>query len=190
MSAQVRTALALVALMVLLPLSNAPTALSETPIRLQVAASSDLVDDGKVMLGGSAELVDIAAIRTNFFLAIAHTGAGSIGTFAWSGQPSGGLLVSIAPNGSVVHSTFVTSMPLALKTSSSAVVMVSTSVNPGVVMQHYSAQLVLLDEQTFTATDSGSGATADATYYDMATDGTDVYVVLGCPNAKIGRAHV
>ena len=184
MSAQVRTALALVALMVLMPLSNAPTALSETPIRLQVAASSDLVDDGKVMLGGSAELVDIAAIRTNFFLAIAHTGAGSIGTFAWSGQPSGGLLVSIAPNGSVVHSTFVTSMPLALKTSSSAVVMVSTSTNPGVIVQHYDAQLLLLAEQTFTATDSGSGATADATYYDMAIDSTDVYVVLGCPNAS------
>jgi len=178
------TAWTLMALMVLMVLPASPTVLPDTASPHRVAPTSDMIADFSLTVAGSAEVVDIAHVGQTYVIAIAHTGSGSVGPYTWSGQAAGGLLLAIAHNGTVVHDTFTTLAPRAMEASATTVVVVANHSANGIVTQAFDALLALQAEQHFTSQTTGANP-ADLLFHDLDLDGTDAYIVVGCPDTGV-----
>ena len=181
MAGKAATAWFLMAMMVLMVAVPPQTSLGEATNPHHVAATSDMIADFAFTVAGSAHVVDVAHIGQTYVVALAHTGAGSVGSYTWSNQPAGGLLLAFAHNGSVLHDAFTAFTPRAMKASSTTVVTVSNHSSDGVVAQAFNAVLAPQGEQHFTSQTTG-GSPAPLNFHDLALDGTDAYLVVGCPD--------
>ena len=180
MAGKAGTAWLLMAMMVFMVAAPAPVALEEAANPMRVAASSDMIADFAFTVAGGAHVVDVAHIGQTYVVALTHTGAGSVGSYVWSNQAAGGLLLAFAHNGSVVHDAFTTYAPRAMKASSDMVVVLANGSSTGLMTQVFNEQLALQEEQTFTSFTTG-GTPEDLIFYNLDLDGTDAYLVVGCP---------
>ncbi len=187
MTAGARAALAMVALMVLVSLPTAPLVLEAQATPRHAAAASDLVADATLTVGGGAEVISLAPLGHGYVVVLSHSGSGSLGSWSWSGQPAGGALVALSSNGSVGHAVFTPHAPVKAVSTSNSVILAADHTNTGVVLQRYNATLNMTGEQHITATEDSTGAAKDATLYDVAVDGNEVYAVLGCPDASTSQ---
>ncbi|MGB2494561.1 MAG: hypothetical protein ACPID1_08005 [Poseidonia sp.] len=184
MAGKAQRAWLLMAMLVLMLIPANPAVLEEGHNPSLVAPASDMIADFSMVVGGGAEVVDVGHVGQTFAVAVSHDGAGSLGSYTWSGQSGGGLLLTIAHNGSVVNDAFIPYVPRMLATSSSTVLMVANQTSTGLVVQAYNDQLTLEAEQVLTSTTT-SGSQSDLNFHDASLDGTDAYLVVGCPNGGV-----
>ena len=144
MTAAVKPALILAALMMFVSLPTEPLVLEETR-PWHAAANADLVADTTVTVGGGAEVVAITSLGASYAVVLSHAGSGSLGTWTWSGQTAGGAVAMLSSNGTVTQSVFTPHAPLQAVSTSNTLVLAADHAGVGVILQHYDCLLYTSD---------------------------------------------
>ena len=168
--------------MMLLMVAPAPdaTALKDERVVHHVASPSDMVVNFSYTVSGGAEVVDLAHANDHYYVALAHDSSGSIGNYTWLGTSPGGLLLKIAHNGTVMGSAYAPYRPLKLAVSDDFAVMIGEHPSTGLFLEAFKPDMTLQAQRHLTSVDT-NGANNDLLFYDLSIDGTDAYVMVGCP---------
>ena len=180
MTKHARTAIAVIALLLVMSLPTPPNTLEEKNSPYAVSPASDMIADFSLNIASSSSIVALDHIGQTYVVALQHDGAGSVGAFTWGGQMAGGALLTIAHNGSVVDSVFTTVSPVDMRASSSTIVVLADHTQTGIVMDAYDAQLNHLNTKILQSSTTG-GSAGDLTTHAMDLDASNVYATFSCP---------
>lgn len=180
MTKHARTAIAVIALLLVMSLPAPPNTLEEKNSPYAVSPASDMIADFSLNIASSSSIVALDHIGQTYVVALQHDGAGSVGAFTWGGQMAGGALLTIAHNGSVVDSVFTTVSPVDMRASSSTIVVLADHTQTGIVMDAYDAQLNHLNTKILQSSTTG-GSAGDLTTHAMDLDASNVYATFSCP---------
>ena len=179
-----QTALAVTVLLLIMSLPPPHQSLEEKESPLFVTQASDMIADFSLNVASSTKVVDIDHVGQTYVVAVSHDGSGSVGAFAWTGQPAGGALLTLAHNGTVVDTAFTTIAPFEMRASSTIIVTLTNHTQNGVVLQAYDEQLSLINAKTLQSSTTGGGV-GDLITYAMDVAGGDIYATFGCPNGQL-----
>ena len=157
-----------------------PSEVLEEPALVEhIAATSDMVADFSLTVSGGAEVIDIAHDGDHYLVAIAHDGAGNLGDYSWAGV-AGGILLEVAHDGTVLGSKVQPYTPIAMAVSSDFVILVGYHPAQGLFLEAYDSTLNLTSQVHLYSTTT-TGAREDLLFYDLSIDGTEAYLLVGCP---------
>ena len=167
------------AMMVMVVFPPPSEVLTEAPPVERIAALSDMVADFSLTISGGAEVVDLAHNGEHYLVSIAQNGAGALGDYSWT-TVAGGVLLKVAHDGTVVSSVTQPYAPIAMSVSSDFVTLVGYHPSQGLFLEAYDSSFNLTSQLHLFSTTT-TGAREDLLFYDISIDGTEAYLLVGCP---------
>ena len=181
MSDKIVTAWVFVAMMLLMAVpAPEQSVLNDEPLVQRVASPSDMVVNFSYTVSGGAEVVGMAYANDHYFVALAHDGAGTVGNYSWLGMMSGGMLLKIAHNGTIIGAGHAPYRPLKLVVSDDYAVMIGKHPVTGLFLEAFKSDMTLQSQRHMYSFDSAASRT-DLLFYDLSIDGGNAYIVVGCP---------
>ncbi len=170
----------MLAMLLVMALPQPPALLDEEAIPSHVANASDMVADFSQTVSGGAEVVSIGHNGDHYVVALSHNGAGSLGSYTWSGLTPGGLLLNVAHNGTVMGSANQSYAPLDMAVSSDFAALIGLHPSEGLFLEAYNETLSLAYQNHIYSTTT-AGDRDDLIFYDLDIDGSEAYILFGCP---------